>query len=277
LFDYRDVNKNIYGDNKSDLKCWKAKINVGADGDIFQLVENSRYDGSKQESGKNIKSHKGVNHWDYYIKTVQIDNSVFDLVANIRKKSDGAFVYSLQLNENKKIKASPSLGLPKGSLNRMHNASSNSISADSDNVNTKLHLKQSVEETQDRFSLSNKAEDIAPVGDFSTPLNELYYNQDIGPVRESIPETETFAPAVEDSGPVKSAPVLDDIGPVAEQNIPETLTRSKLHSNIVDNIKSEFSGKGFDFDEVLKKAKNLSTFKTVDNTPQRVIQIVYYK
>ncbi len=49
-------------------------------------------------------------------------------------------------------------------------------------------------------------------------------------------------------------------------------TRKQLHNKIVDNIKSVFSGKGFDFDEVLKKAKNLSTLSTVDNTPQRVME-----
>ena len=145
MFDYRDVNKNIYGDNKSDLKGWKAKINIGADGDIFQLVENSRYDGSKQEIGKQTKSHKGVNYWDYYVKTVQIDNTIFDLIANIRKKSDGAFVYSLQLNENKKIEASPSLGLPKGSLNRMLNASNNSIPNETESVNTNSSSKPTIQ------------------------------------------------------------------------------------------------------------------------------------
>ncbi len=49
-------------------------------------------------------------------------------------------------------------------------------------------------------------------------------------------------------------------------------TRKQLHNKIIDNIKFVFSGKGFDFDEVLKKAKNLSTLSTVDNTPQRVME-----
>ncbi len=48
-------------------------------------------------------------------------------------------------------------------------------------------------------------------------------------------------------------------------------TRSKLHKSIVDGIKAKFTEKGFDFDKVLSDAKNLSTFATVDNTPQRVM------
>lgn len=48
--------------------------------------------------------------------------------------------------------------------------------------------------------------------------------------------------------------------------------RKQLHTKIVDNVKSKFADNGLDFDEVLKNAKNLSTFSTVDNTPQRVME-----
>ena len=47
--------------------------------------------------------------------------------------------------------------------------------------------------------------------------------------------------------------------------------RSEVHRKIMDNVKAEFSKKGYDFDKVLENAKNLSTFATVDNTPQRVM------
>jgi hypothetical protein len=52
----------------------------------------------------------------------------------------------------------------------------------------------------------------------------------------------------------------------------ERIKRKDLHKNIVDNIKARFAEKGYDLDEVLKKAKNLSTFATVDNIPQRVVE-----
>lgn len=47
------------------------------------------------------------------------------------------FVYSIQLNENKKIKASPPLGLLSKALNRALNASNDIISQPSDSVNSK--------------------------------------------------------------------------------------------------------------------------------------------
>lgn len=41
-FDERDLSKNIYGDKKSSPAGRDAKINVGADGGIFDLVEHGK-------------------------------------------------------------------------------------------------------------------------------------------------------------------------------------------------------------------------------------------
>ena len=162
-FDYKDISKNIYGDKLSDKKGWKAKMNIGAEGDIFELVEHSKYDGSKPESGKNVSAHSGVEYWDYFIKTVQIDNTVYDLLANVRKKPDDQYVYSIQLNENKKIKASPSLGSPKGVLNRMLNASADIISQNDENVNSKFSERDAsgniLTDEQAEFFRNSKARD----------------------------------------------------------------------------------------------------------------------
>lgn len=138
-FDENDIRKNIYGDKRSSGRGYNAKLKVGADGNIFELVENSKYDGSKVEQGKNIQAHKQVRYWDYFVKTVQIDNEVFDLLANVRRKSAGDYVYSIQLRANKAIEASaaqqPS---QKAGINKAANASENSIRSSSENVNEKF-------------------------------------------------------------------------------------------------------------------------------------------
>ena len=105
-FDNKDISKNIYGDKRSSSGGYNAKIKVGADGNVFELVENAKYNGSKKETGKNAKAHKEIQYWDYYVKTVQIDDQVYDLVANVRRKSTGDFVYSIQLRGNNTIEAS---------------------------------------------------------------------------------------------------------------------------------------------------------------------------
>ena len=106
-FDEDDLRKNVYGDKKSSPRGWKAKINTGADGNIFELVENAKREKPKEETGKKGAAHKDVKEWEYFVKTVQIDGQVYDLLANVRKKPDGEYVYSIQLNENKKKTPAP--------------------------------------------------------------------------------------------------------------------------------------------------------------------------
>lgn len=50
----------------------------------------------------------------------------------------------------------------------------------------------------------------------------------------------------------------------------ERTTQKELHKGIMDRIRDALTKAGFDLNAVLKNAKNLSTFATVDNTPQRV-------
>lgn len=48
--------------------------------------------------------------------------------------------------------------------------------------------------------------------------------------------------------------------------------RKDVHESIIADIKNNFSKRGLDLDVALAKAKDLSTFSTVDNTPQRVME-----
>lgn len=49
-------------------------------------------------------------------------------------------------------------------------------------------------------------------------------------------------------------------------------SRKDYHNGIIENLKEKFKEKGFDFDSVLSKAKDKSTFASVDNTPQRFME-----
>lgn len=141
-FDEADLRKNVYGDKKSSQKGWKAKINTGADGSIFELVENATYNGGKPEQGKKAQAHQNLTGWEYFVKTVQIDGQVYDLLANVRKKPDGEFVYSIQLNENKNKASAPPLQYQNGTAKANNrpvgvstNASNGSVTQNGGNVN----------------------------------------------------------------------------------------------------------------------------------------------
>ena len=105
-FDRKSLSKPMYGDNRSSPSGQKALIRAGADGDIFDLVENSKY----THSSPDRKNHKDTDYFDYFIKTVQIDGKVYDLFADVKKqfyKGTQGYVYTLVLRDNKKIKAHP--------------------------------------------------------------------------------------------------------------------------------------------------------------------------
>ena len=157
-FEDTDVKKNIYGDNQSSKAGWKAKIRAGADGDIFELVEDADYTGSGAEQGKSNPAHKGINLWDYYAKTVQIDNEVYDLVANVRRSGDDSYVYNIGLRQNKKIKASPPIGIQKNSVNTGAQRSDNSVSQNDPVVNTQSMQDVEKDSSKKRHSLVKSAQ-----------------------------------------------------------------------------------------------------------------------
>ena len=152
-FEYRDVSKNIYGDESSDQKGYDAKINVGVDGNIFELVENAEYFLSEAERGKDQRMHRGVKYWDYFIKTVQIDGTVYDLLAHIRKKDAGNFVYTIEMYENKNIEPSSPEDSSKDGQSRMPNGSNHSIQ----DGNAKVKRQMSISQTVNR---KNVADDL---------------------------------------------------------------------------------------------------------------------
>ncbi len=65
---------------------------------------------------------------------------------------------------------------------------------------------------------------------------------------------------------------LSEEAHTGESTSEQAAMRGELHTGIIENIKKRFAENGYDLDKVLEKAKDLSTFATVDNTPQRVME-----
>lgn len=171
-FDEADLRKNVYGDKKSSQKGWKAKINTGADGSIFELVENATYNGGKTEQGKKARAHQNLTGWEYFVKTVQIDGQVYDLLANVRKKPDGEFVYSIQLNENKNKASAPPLQYQNGTAKANNrpvgvstNASNGSVPQNGGNVNSVDDAKFSREIPEANYEALKEKYGYIPAGE----------------------------------------------------------------------------------------------------------------
>ena len=171
-FDEADLRKNVYGDKKSSQKGWKAKINIGADGSIFELVENATYNGGKTEQGKKAQAHQNLTGWEYFVKTVQIDGQVYDLLANVRKKPDGEFVYSIQLNENKNKASAPPLQYQNGTAKANNrpvgvstNASNGSVPQNGGNVNGVNDAQFSLEIPEANYEALKEKYGYIPAGE----------------------------------------------------------------------------------------------------------------
>ncbi len=158
-FDRKSLSKAIYGEKRSDKKGHDALINVGADGDVFDLVENSRYTGSEVDK----KNHPKADYFDYFVKTVQINNTVFDVLADVQKQygKNGGYVYTIKLTENKSVKASPIREGQEASLKNSGNALTDEtrIPQNGTDVNTSISEKgvKYSEQSDIRYSQRGKS------------------------------------------------------------------------------------------------------------------------
>lgn len=146
-FDKNDLPKPMYGETRSSKSGKKALIRAGADGDIFDLVENAKYTYSKVDT----KGHKNTDYFDYFIKTVQIDGKVYDLLADVKRQyNDGqhGYVYTIFLDDNKKIKAHPATANKNVAVQGAGQAltSANKIAQSGAEVKPKFSLKEYTDE-----------------------------------------------------------------------------------------------------------------------------------
>lgn len=160
-----------------------------------------------------------------------------------------------------------------------------------------------------KYSLSGVGEEPKRYGNYAIPAKDLML--EAGPVREDITpasltnptshttpmlpsttvsETESVAPVAisETETTTEESSAVEDLVPDEEEAYQQAradslvdapvpggegrATRRNLHNGIINNIRDAFKTKGFDLDQVFSNAKSLSTFKTVDNTPQRVME-----
>ncbi|MBQ6796045.1 MAG: hypothetical protein IJO83_07870 [Clostridia bacterium] len=157
-FDRKNLGKPMYGDSRSSTSGKKALTRVGADGDIFDLVENSKYSHSKPDT----KNHKNTDYFDYFIKTVQIDNRVYDLLADVKKQygKNGGYVYTLILVDNKKIKAAPTKVIKNDAFKVVETTSTAGQSVTSDTSTATNIISQESTSVKREFSLKDSEGNI---------------------------------------------------------------------------------------------------------------------
>ena len=125
--DRHTKNEILHKINPSHLNQWdKAKINIGASGDLVTLMESALFDREEinNERTKN-DAHKRTAIWEYYAKSIYVDSKPFDVVVNIRREDSGRrFVYDVKLKQNKNL---PQLD-PQAKLSRRSKVQSTRLS-----------------------------------------------------------------------------------------------------------------------------------------------------
>ena len=228
-FDQSSIRKHIYGDKRASTNGVMALTKVGADGDVFTLVENADYTGSKQ----NTKDHTDADYFDYYVKTVQIDGKVFDLHADVERQygTDSGYVYTLALRESKKTKAAPAHGTPQsGPVKGAGTASKTKISLNSENVNPQFSL--SVENAQERGGWFNgeelrwRGEQADGAQDVTTEATEVAGGKETGQQADTEPVADG-----------KTATQRADTEPVADsESAPDTRAERETAADGLDGI-----------------------------------------
>ena len=101
MYDKAGLSKGVYGDKKSSSKGYKAKINIGADGNYIELAEHALYKGTSEEQGKETSNgvHKDAKSWDYYEKTIKSDGVYYDVLINVKDTGNEQYVYDITLKE----------------------------------------------------------------------------------------------------------------------------------------------------------------------------------
>lgn len=186
--------KNLQGDNYATSTEMNTK--VSALYDLADILNNSLYQNKNKEESyqtnvppKN-KAHKGVKYWYKYSTDIVFDGMPVTVTFNIRDKGKEQFVYLIDVNEDKKMKANiDDTFRSKPELASARSLSNNSIS--DKNGKSETENAQNGEE-KSKYALSKSIEDMS-----AEELSEAY--------TESVEERQAIASYLKDGAAVPTA------------------------------------------------------------------------
>jgi hypothetical protein len=240
FYDEAGVRKNLYGDSKSDKQGFKAKVNIGADGNYIELAENALYTGSSAETGKTTASgfHDDAKSWDYYIKTIKSDGQYFDVLINVKDTGNENYVYDITL---KKATSLPSHnGLSDGNSA----ASTDKVAQKEEIVKYSLSDSDGKQAEYGNYNVYGKdialetAEDIGPVAETAAVVDapvadnvfteEEMFPDDNGPMEDW---REQFESITDEDAPAETETVYDELGDEVElsQNAVKEISKTMRH------------------------------------------------
>lgn len=85
----------------------EQRVTLDLADDYYQIASESKYNYSKEETGKTTGPHQGVKQWHYFVNDIYFseygDEAVtpYRVSINVKEKADGNFFYSFAAEKQK--------------------------------------------------------------------------------------------------------------------------------------------------------------------------------
>lgn len=102
----------LMGGNRHGTSA-EQRVTLDLADDYYQLASESRYNGSKEEIGKQSETHQGVKMWHYFVNDIYFAEygsdklTPYTVSINVKEKADGNFFYSFSAELEEKNGESP--------------------------------------------------------------------------------------------------------------------------------------------------------------------------
>ena len=89
----------LMGGNRHGTSA-EQRVTLDLADDYYQIASEATYNYSKEESGKDIATHKGVKQWHYFVNHIYFSEygsenyAPYRVTINVKERADGEFVYS---------------------------------------------------------------------------------------------------------------------------------------------------------------------------------------
>lgn len=137
----------LMGGNRHGTSA-EQRVTLDLADDYYQLATESKYNGSKEETGKQTATHQGVKTWHYFVNDIYFaeygsDNlTPYTVSINVKEKADGNFFYSFSAEHAEKNGGTSTQRTLHAVVNSNENVAANGnpfdniISANNEHVNT---------------------------------------------------------------------------------------------------------------------------------------------
>ena len=207
----------------------EQRVTLDLADDYYQIASESKYNYSKDESGKNSDPHQGVKQWHYFVNDIYFaeqgseDLTPYRVSINVKEKGDGHYFYSFSAEKTEGTSTQRTLH---AAANDSENATANgdssmsSIHPDTEEVNKKLSLS---EDTVSKRDVAGELRAILSRGGDAAELRR-YVQQ----LERSGGKAERKASAVNRTGPAAEQKTVS-----AEQNRVEAEQKASEAEQIV--------------------------------------------